>query len=214
MRAVAPTVPAYLYDLLGALTPYAEAVALQRDLAAARSQGAIPDTLLLLEHPPTLTLGRSTRRDEELPLGVDGYRALGWDVVDTDRGGRATYHGPGQLVAWPVLDLRAHGQDLHRYVRALEGALVDALADLGVDAGTRDGAEHVGVWVEDRKVASLGIAARSWIVTHGLALNVDLDLGAFDRFTACGLHETAYTSVAAELGRPVSLDDARDAVVA
>jgi lipoate-protein ligase B len=205
---------AYVYDLLGEPVGYEQAFALQQHLAAARSQGAIPDTVVLLEHPPTLTIGRSTIREAELPLGVDGYRALGWEVVETDRGGRATFHGPGQLVGYPVLDLRGHGKDLRRYVHDLEQSLVLALAELGVEAGVREGPEHVGVWVRDRKIASLGVRADGWIVTHGFALNVDPDLTAFDRFAPCGLSDTAFTSVALELGRPVAIEEARDPVLA
>ena len=122
---------AYLYDLLGEPVTYDRAAALQLDLAAARSQGAIPDTVILLEHPPTLTIGRSTDVDVELPLGAEGYQALGWDVVTTPRGGRATFHGPGQLVGYPILDLRAHGQDLRRYAHDLERVLVLASATSG-----------------------------------------------------------------------------------
>jgi lipoate-protein ligase B len=204
---------AYLYDLLAEPVPYARATALQLDLAAARSQGAIPDTVILLEHPPTLTIGRSTDLAAELPLGTAGYEALGWDVVTTPRGGRATFHGPGQLVGYPILDLRSHGQDLRRYVHDLERVLVLAAGDLGVEASTREGAEHVGVWVGERKLASLGIRADRWIVTHGFALNVDPDLQAFGQFSACGLPGTQFTSLAQELGRPVALAEARDAVV-
>ncbi len=204
---------AYLYDLLGEPVPYERATALQQDLAAARSQGAIPDTVILLEHPPTLTIGRSTDVAAELPLGAEGYEALGWDVVQTPRGGRATFHGPGQLIGYPILDLRAHGQDLRRYVHDLERVLVLACGDLGVEATTREGAEHVGVWAGERKLASLGIRADRWIVTHGFALNVDPDLAAFGQFAACGLQGTQFTSLTQELGRPVSLVEARDAVV-
>jgi lipoyl(octanoyl) transferase len=208
---------AYLYDLLARPVPYAEAVALQADLAAARSQGAIPDTIVLLEHPPTLTLGSRTREADELPLGRTGYEALGWEVVRTDRGGRSTWHGPGQLVAYPILDLRAHGRDLRRYVHDLEAAVVAALGDLGVEAHARPEPEHVGVWVGDaerpRKICSLGIRADRWIVRHGLALNVDPDLDAFARFDACGLPGLEVTSVARELRRPVTVAEAAGPLV-
>jgi lipoate-protein ligase B len=204
---------AYLYDLLGEPVPYARGVELQTHLAAARSQSAIPDTIVVLEHPPTLTIGRSTDREQELPLGVAGYEALGWDVCETERGGRATFHGPGQLVGYPVLDLRAHGKDLRRYIHDLERALVLALADLGIEAHTREGAKNVGAWVGERKIASLGVRANGWIVTHGFALNVDPDLAAFEQFAACGLHGTRFTSVALELGRDVTLEEAREPVL-
>jgi lipoate-protein ligase B len=204
---------AYLYDLLGEPVPYDDAVELQDQLAAARSQGAIPDTLVLLEHPPTLTLGRSTQLEQELPLGRAAYEALGWHVTSTERGGRSTFHGAGQLVAYPILDLRAHGQDLRRYVHDLQQALVLALGDLGVEARPGESEAWVGVFVEQRKIASIGIRAQSWIVSHGFALNVCCDLEPFGRFTACGLEGTPFTSVEAELGRPVALAEARAAVL-
>jgi lipoate-protein ligase B len=209
---VAP-VPAYVYDLLGTPLGYEEADAMQRNLAAARSQGAIPDTVLLCEHPATLTLGRSSE-DDELPLGRDGYAALGWEIHDTDRGGRSTWHGPGQLVVYLVLDLRDHGKDLRRYAHDLERVVVGALAALGIESAPGEDREHVGVWVGERKIASLGIRADSWIVRHGFALNVDCDLDAFARFRACGLEATPFTSVAQELGRDVTVEEARGPVLA
>jgi lipoate-protein ligase B len=211
MRGVA-RVPAYVYDLLGSPIPYAEADAMQRNLAAARSQGAIPDTVILCEHPPTLTVGRSTD-DAELPRGRDGYAALGWDVQETDRGGRSTWHGPGQLVVYPVLDLREHGKDLRQYSHDLEQLLVLALGDMGIEAATREGPEWVGVYAGDAKIASIGIRAEGWIVRHGFALNVDCDLGAYAEFSACGL-DVPFTSVARELGRPCTVADAREPVLA
>jgi lipoyl(octanoyl) transferase len=205
---------AYLYDLLGEPVPYDRATALQLDLAAARSQGAIPDTVILLEHPPTLTIGRSTDLAAELPLGTEGYEALGWDVVTTPRGGRATFHGPGQLVGYPILDLRAHGQDLRRYVHDLERVLVRACGALGVEATTREGADHVGVWAADRKLASLGIRADRWIVTHGFALNVDPDLAWFDRIVPCGIADKGVTSLAGLTGQPIAVEQVIPAVTA
>jgi lipoate-protein ligase B len=207
---VAPA-PAYVYDLLGTPLGYDEADAMQRNLAAARSQGAIPDTVLLCEHPPTLTLGRSSD-DDELPLGREGYAALGWDVCETDRGGRSTWHGPGQLVGYPILDLREHGKDLRQYAHDLERLLVLALADVGIEATTREGPEWVGVYAAGGKIASIGIRAEGWIVRHGFALNVDCDLSAFERFNACGLG-VPFTSVATELGRPFTVADAREPVL-
>jgi lipoate-protein ligase B len=204
-------VPAYLYDLLGAPLRYAEADALQRTLAAARSQGAIPDTLVVCEHPPTITLGRNTD-DAELPRGREGYAALGWDVQETDRGGRSTWHGPGQLVVYPILDLRGHGKDLRRYSHDLERALVLALGDLGVESETREGPEWVGVYADGAKIASIGIRAEGWIVRHGLSLNVDCDLAAYAEFSACGL-DVPFTSVERQLGRPIGVEDARGPVL-
>ncbi len=204
--------PAYVYDLLAEPRPFAEVDRLQLELAAARSQGAVPDTIVLCEHPR-----RSASGARPMPTpsfgGEDAYRALGWEVLRADRGGRSTWHGPGQLVCYPVLDLRDHGKDLRRYAHDLERVVIDALAALGIVAAAGEDREHVGVWVEDRKIASLGIRANSWVVHHGFALNVDCDLEAFGRFRACGLDATRFTSVARELGRDVTVEEARGPVL-
>ena len=126
-----PAHPAYVYDLLAEPRAFAEVDRLQLDLAAARSQGAVPDTIVLCEHPPTLSLGRASDAGRELIGGEDAYRALGWDVLRADRGGRSTWHGPGQLVCYPILDLRDHGKDLRRYAHDLERVIIDALQALG-----------------------------------------------------------------------------------
>ena len=173
----------------------------------------MPDTVILCEHPPTLTLGRASDAEAELPGGEEQYRALGWEVLRADRGGRSTWHGLGQLVCYPVLDLRGHGKDLRRYAHDLERVVIEALAELGVDAVAGEDREHVGVWVGDRKIASLGIRVDGWIARHGFALNVDCDLDAFARFRACGLDGTPFTSVARALGRPVTLAEARGPVL-
>ena len=204
---------AYLLDLPGS-TAYGEALVLQRSLAAAVSQGEIPDTVILLEHEPVITLGRRTDGSElHLPDGIEV------DVVETDRGGKSTYHGPGQLVCYPILDLNRHGRDLRKYVRDLEQAIVQALEAFGL-AGTRiDGL--TGVWMPatptapPRKIASIGVHASRWVTTHGYALNVDLDPAPFtDWITACGLEDAQFTSMAAELGRPVTVDEVRPAAAA
>jgi lipoate-protein ligase B len=207
------THPAYVYDLLGSPRPFAEVDRLQLELAAARSQGAVPDTVVLCEHPPTLTLGRAADAATELIGGEEPYRALGWDVLRADRGGRSTWHGPGQLVCYPILDLRGHGKDLRRYAHDLERVVVAALAALGVEAVPGEDREHVGVWTGGRKIASLGIRVDRWIARHGFALNVDCDVDAFARFRACGLDDTPFTSVARELGRDVTVADARGPVL-
>jgi lipoyl(octanoyl) transferase len=195
---------AYLLEL--GSTPYREAWELQRSLAAAVSQGAVPDVVVLLEHPPTVTLGRRTAGEElHVPAGADV------EVVETDRGGRSTFHGPGQLVAYPILDLTRHGKDVRKYCRDLEECAIRALAVLGVGATRVDGL--TGVWVPGeppRKIASIGVRVSRWVTTHGVALNVDLDPAPFTEWiTACGLEGAPFTSVAAELGRPVSVGDAR-----
>jgi lipoyl(octanoyl) transferase len=184
--------------------PYLEAWDLQRSLAAEVAQGG-PDTILFLEHPPVITLGRRTEPGEvHVPDGDEV------EIVETDRGGKATYHGPGQLVCYPILDLTRHGQDVKRYCRDLEEALILTLARVGVEAARIEGL--TGIWLEapPRKIASIGIHISKWVTTHGYALNVDLDPAPFtDWITACGLEDTAFTTIASELGRPVSLDEVR-----
>jgi lipoyl(octanoyl) transferase len=191
---------------LGAVE-YRAAWDLQRSLAAAVSQGAIPDTVLFLEHPPTITLGRRTEAGE-VHVPVDAEVA----VVETDRGGRSTYHGPGQLVCYPILDLKRHGKDVKKFCRDLEESIIRTLAAFGVEAGRIDGL--TGVWLQrpPRKIASIGVHLSRWISTHGYALNVDLDPSPFTNWiTACGLDDAAFTSMARELGRPLAVDDVRPA---
>ncbi len=202
------------YLLQPGLVPYAEALALQRSLAGAVSQGAIPDTVVFLEHPPVITLGRRTE-DGEVHLPAE----LEIDVVETDRGGKSTFHGPGQLVCYPILDLKRHGQDLKRYVRDLEEALIRTLAAFDLEGMRIDGL--TGVWMPataaspPRKIASIGVHASRWVTTHGYALNVDLDPAPFTEWiTACGLEDASFTTMAAELGRPLTVDDVRPAAVA
>ena len=189
---------------------YAEAWELQRSLAAAVSQRAVPETVLLLEHPPTITTGRRTDPAElHVPEGADVA------VVETDRGGRSTYHGPGQLVCYPILDLRRHGQDVRKYCRDLERAIVGTLDAFGLRGETIEGLTGVWLTPPPRKIASIGVHISRWVTTHGYALNVDLDPAPFTEWiTACGLEDAAFTSVAAELRRPVTVDEARPHAVA
>jgi lipoyl(octanoyl) transferase len=198
---------AYLYEL--GVTPYRTAMKEMDDLAGARSQGAIPDTVILLEHEPVITLGSRAVRDEELPLSDGDYAARGIEIAEVGRGGRSTYHGPGQLVCYPVLDLTAHGKDLHRYVAGLERSIIATLAAYDIEGATRPGEHESGVWVADRKIASIGVRCARWITTHGLSLNVDLDLSVYDLFDACGLRGARFTSIAAETGRAVGVDEVR-----
>ena len=196
---------AYSMDL--GLVDYLEAWELQRSLAAAVSQAAIPDTVLFLEHPPTITLGRRTE-EGEVHVPDDATVA----VVETDRGGRSTYHGPGQLVCYPILDLKRHGKDVKKFCRDLEEAIIRALAPFGIEATRIEGL--TGVWLErpPRKIASIGVHLSRWVSTHGYALNVDLDPAPFtDWITACGLDDAAFTSLALELGRGVTVDEVRPA---
>jgi lipoate-protein ligase B len=199
---------AYLYDLHG-LTPYADALRLQQELAAARSQQAIPDTVVLLEHEAVITLGSRAVRAEELPLADAEYAARGMEIVEVPRGGRSTYHGPGQLVCYPILDLNDRGRDLRRHVRGLEQTIVRTLAGFGIEGSGRDEPHQSGVWVDDRKIASIGVRCARWVTSHGLAVNVDPDLGVYELFDACGLGNARFTSIAAETGRPVTPDEVR-----
>ena len=194
---------------LAGLTPYAEAWELQRALAGAVSQGAIPDTVLFLEHPAVVTLGRRTDEGElHVPEGAEV------EIVETDRGGKSTFHGPGQLVCYPILDLNRHGRDVKRYCRDLEEAVIRTLAAVGVEGERIEGL--TGVWLTSppRKIASIGVHISRWVTTHGYALNVDLDPTPFTQWiTACGLEDAAFTTVARELGRPIGVDDIRPAAI-
>jgi lipoyl(octanoyl) transferase len=197
--------PADLLDL--GLTPYTEAWELQRTIAAEVTEGSRPDTVILLEHPPVVTMGRRTGEGElHLPPEADV------DVVETDRGGKSTFHGPGQLVCYPILDLNRHGRDVRRYCRDLEDAIVRTLAAFGLEGTTIDGL--TGVWLTSppRKIASIGVHISRWVTTHGYALNVDLDPAPFTSWiTACGLEDASFTTMARELGRPLSVDEVRPA---
>jgi len=179
---------------LGTL-PYAEALDLQQRVRTARQNEDVPDVLLLLEHPPVYTRGR--RSDPaELPMGEDWYRARGIDVVDTVRGGRVTYHGPGQLVGYPIVRI----DDVLAYLRTIEQALVATLADAGVPSRARpdDGPDFTGVWAGERKIASIGVHVARGVTTHGFAINVSNDLEPFTWVIPCGLAGVAMTSVAQE----------------
>jgi lipoyl(octanoyl) transferase len=174
---------------------YAEAAALQERLRERVIAGELPDLMLLLEHPPVYTVGRRSDADE-LPLGEDHYRGLGIDVVRTPRGGKLTYHGPGQLVGYPIM----HVASVPDFILAMERAIVAALAEAGVEAATRLGHKHVGVWVGERKIASVGVHLSHGVSSHGFAVNVDNDLEPFGWVVACGLPDVQMTSLAAEGG--------------
>ena len=194
---------AYLMQL--GVVPYREAWDLQRSLAAAVSQGAIPDTVIFCEHPPVITAGRRTEEGElHVPAGAEV------EIVETDRGGKSTYHGPGQLVCYPILDLHRHGKDVKQYVRRLEEAIIQTLAPLGIEGARIEGL--TGVWLQSppRKIASIGVRVARWVTTHGYALNVDLDPAPFTSWiTACGLEDAAFTTIARELGRPATVEEVR-----
>jgi lipoyl(octanoyl) transferase len=180
------------------LVPYANALELQRTLAAARIGGTIPeDMLLLLEHPPVVTLGRGAK-DGHLLASPALLAARGVELFEVERGGDVTFHGPGQLVGYPIIDLKRHRRDLHWYLRQVEEALIVALAGFGIEATRNPGL--TGVWTSGRKIASIGVHARDWVTWHGFALNVRTDLSYFDLMVPCGIESVTMTSVAAELG--------------
>lgn len=206
--------PAALPDLwvcqLGTV-PYLEGVEIQEHVAAQRRADRIPDTLLLLQHPPVYTRGRRSK-DEELTLGEDFYRRQGIEIVPTDRGGRVTYHGPGQLVGYPIMGV----SDVLAHLRVIETAIVDALAPDGIAARSRckDGPDWTGVWVGERKIASLGVHVSRSVSTHGFAINVTNDLTPFSWIVPCGLPGVSMTSVAAEIGETADFERVRERVVA
>lgn len=181
------------------LIPYAEALALQSDLVARRRTGDIPDQLLLLQHPHVITLGTGSSRSHVL-ADESRRRDLGIDLVEVGRGGDVTYHGPGQLVGYPILDLKPDRKDLHQYLRDLEAVLVQALEEMGIGAERKP--DLTGVWVDGRKIATIGVRVSSgWITSHGFALNVSNDLSFFETIVPCGIQDVSVTSVSQELGR-------------
>jgi len=188
---------------------YDDALALQRDAARARAAGESPDRLFLLEHDDVITIGRASR-DGHVLIAPDAARRAGVAIVESDRGGDVTYHGPGQLVGYPIVQLAGERRDLHRYVRDVEAALIAALADLGVDARARAGL--TGVWVGDEKIASIGVRVSRWVTSHGFALNVATDLERFRWIVPCGIDGCRMTSVARAGGRAASVAGAAPAV--
>jgi lipoyl(octanoyl) transferase len=196
------------------LRPYAEVLELQRDLRRQRIEGELAeDMLLLVEHPPVITLGRGTR-PSSLPSAPAELARRGVELFEVERGGDVTYHGPGQLVGYPILDLRGHRQDLHWYLRGLEDVLIQALGQLDVEADRNPGL--TGVWTAGRKIASIGIHVKQWVTLHGFALNVTTDLDPFDLIVPCGIRQVVMTSVAAELLRADSealMAEVRESVV-
>jgi lipoyl(octanoyl) transferase len=212
------------------IVPYEEAREAQLRLQGARQRGEVPDVLLLLEHPPVYTRGRRATPDE-LPMGAEWYELQGIEVRDTDRGGRVTYHGPGQLVAYPIVSLRPYGDDVHEYVRRLERVMIEALQEHGVDSGPIEGL--TGVWTQGRraadvhmadgpgpstpaarKIGSIGVHVSRGVTTHGLAVNVDNDLQPFEWIVPCGIEGVAMTSLARELGTEQDLGAFAETVVA
>ena len=219
------------------LVPYEEARVAQRWLEGARQEGEVPDVLLLLEHTPVYTRGRRST-DDELPMQAEWYEMQGIEVHDTDRGGRVTYHGPGQLVAYPIVSLKPYGDDVHEYVRRLERVAIDSLAEHGVAAGTIEGL--TGVWTEGalppdgrradllsserqigpstgeeaRKIGSIGVHVSRGVTTHGLAVNVNNDLQPFEWVVPCGIDDCCVSSLSRELGAEQDLATFADTITA
>ena len=196
------------------LLPYEEALELQRRIEAARQADEISDVLLLLEHHPVYTKGRRTD-PSELAMGEDWYRMQGIEVCETDRGGAVTYHGPGQLVGYPILSLKPYGDNVHEYVRRLERLMIESLAAYGVEAEVIDGL--TGVWVgggppEGRKVGSIGVHVSRGVTTHGFAVNVNNDLQPFEWVVPCGIENVQMTSLCREFGSQVDMDACMDLV--
>ncbi|MFL5497910.1 MAG: lipoyl(octanoyl) transferase LipB [Gemmatimonadaceae bacterium] len=192
---------------------YGEALELQRSIARDRISGTIPqDVLLLLEHPPVVTLGRGAK-EKHLVASPEFLQSKGVELFEVERGGDVTFHGPGQLVGYPIIDLKRHRQDLHWYLRTIEQALINTLEDYGIP-GERNTA-YTGVWTRGKKIASIGVHARDWVTWHGFALNVTTDLSYFDLIIPCGIDGVVMTSVARELGaEDISIQDLRDRISA
>jgi lipoyl(octanoyl) transferase len=200
--------PAHLYDL--GIVPYARALALQRVLHAQRVAGAIPDTLLLLEHPPVITLGKAFH-PEHLRYAREFYAQHGIELHPTDRGGDVTCHNPGQLVGYPIFDVAQHGRDLHKFLRDIEQAILDALREFGVEAHREAG--YTGVWVGDAKIAAIGVKVTKWVSMHGFALNVNNDLRLFQTIVPCGIADRPVTSLQQVLGRVVPMETVKQNIV-
>ncbi len=191
--------------------PYADALAVQEEAVRRRRAGEIPDTLFLVEHPHVITLG-SSAQPEHVLVDAEERARQGIELFDTGRGGDVTYHGPGQLVAYPILDLKPDRKDLHRYLRDLEGVVMRVVERYGIPAERSDG--QTGVWTPGGKIAAIGVRVSSgWITSHGLALNVRTDLSYFGTIVPCGIADRDVTSLSRELGREVPMEEVRTALV-
>lgn len=184
--------------------PYAEALALQKETVRRRVAKEIPDTLILVEHPPVITLGKMAKKEHLIGTRADV------EVVETPRGGDVTYHGPGQIVGYAILDLTVLNQDLKKYLGKLEEVMIRAVARYGIQAGRQEG--MTGAWVGDRKIGAIGVRVERWVTSHGFALNANNDLAGFDLIIPCGLRGKGVTSIAREIGRDVDLDELRRSV--
>jgi lipoyl(octanoyl) transferase len=190
---------------------YARGLEIQESLVAERQADHVEDQLLLLEHDPVFTLGRNARRENVL-FPAEALRERGFEVFDIGRGGDVTYHGPGQVVGYPILDLSPHRRDVHRYVRDLEEVMIRTCADYGIEAGRVTGL--TGTWVGRDKIGAIGVRIARWVTSHGFAFNVATDLSAFDLIVPCGIRGRGVTSLARLLGQPVPLDEVMDRLVA
>ena len=199
-----------LWVIRAGIVPYNEAVKIQERLQQRRQAGEIPDVLLLLEHPPVITLGR-TSHEEHLLVDREALRVRGYEVYDSARGGDVTYHGPGQLVGYPIIDLNDRGRDVHRYLRDVEEALMVALRHWGLKGKRVPGL--TGVWVRNEKVAAIGVGVRKWVTWHGFALNVSTALDAFRVIVPCGIADRGVTSLEKLLGRAVASEEVEEAVI-
>ncbi|GIW06661.1 MAG: octanoyltransferase [Dehalococcoidia bacterium] len=191
------------------LLGYDDALQYQQALVTQRLSGRVGDTILFVEHPPTITLGRAANR-ANLLLSEAELARRGVAVRESDRGGDVTYHGPGQLVGYPIVDLTGRGRDLHRYLRDIEGVLISALEELGIEAGRVPGL--TGVWVGPRKIAAIGIKVSRWVTSHGFALNVGPDLSGFSFIVPCGIRDRGVTSISRELGQRIPVDEVKPIV--
>jgi lipoate-protein ligase B len=188
---------------------YVETWELQRRLVARRQRGEIPDVLLFVEHPATYTVGRSGKR-EHLLVDEASLPSFGAGLVETDRGGDITFHGPGQVVGYPIVDLRRWAMDVHLYLRALEEVLIQTLGTFGIDAGRESG--YTGVWHPEGKLAAIGVRVSRWVTSHGFALNVTTDLEYFRRIVPCGIRDRGVSSMAGLLEPPVALEPVREEI--
>jgi lipoyl(octanoyl) transferase len=194
------------------LVPYADALALQKQLVEDRAAQRIPDQLILLQHPPVITLGVKSRDDRTHVLASpDELSRQGVELFETGRGGDVTFHGPGQLVGYPIVDLNPDRRDVHRYVRDLEEVLIHVAASFGIGAGRQAGL--TGVWVGDEKLAAIGVRIARWVTSHGFALNVATDLRHFDLIVPCGIRDKGVTSLERQLGRPIPMDEVESAAI-
>lgn len=190
--------------------PYQKAWDFQKELVEARRKGEIGDTLVFVEHTPILTLGRAWKRQNVLS-DSQALKEKGIEVFLVERGGDVTYHGPGQVVGYPILDLASRGKDLHRYLRDLEESIIRTVSSYGLPAGRQLGL--TGVWVREEKVCAIGVAVKSWVSYHGFALNVNTDLSYFSLIRPCGIQDKGVTSLAKLLGRPVDTDEVKARIV-